>query len=98
MNEVVKLIVELKDRIAACVAADDKDDETAAINAGVDLDDFVMEHGAELILVLGAVTGTAHDDVELRECNACDWKGPRSATVMCGSIGPLCPKCKETTE
>ena len=32
------------------------------------------------------------------ECNACDWKGPLSEACMLGSIGPLCPECRETTE
>lgn len=33
---------------------------------------------------------------EQRECNACDWKG--ITYRMLGSIGPLCPRCGETTE
>lgn len=33
-----------------------------------------------------------------RSCNACLWIGPASETVMCGSVGPLCPECNETTE
>lgn len=33
-----------------------------------------------------------------RECNApdCTWKG--ATDRMCGSVGPLCPECGETTE
>ena len=31
-----------------------------------------------------------------RACNACEWRG---LTIrMCGSVGPLCPECGETTE
>ncbi len=33
---------------------------------------------------------------QVRECNACDWKGVTDR--MCGSVGPLCPECGETTE
>ena len=31
-------------------------------------------------------------------CNACSWVGPVSETCMLGSVGPLCPECRETTE
>ncbi|MDB5822218.1 MAG: hypothetical protein JWR21_922 [Herminiimonas sp.] len=31
-------------------------------------------------------------------CNSCDWTGPVSESVMLGSVGPLCPLCRETTE
>lgn len=33
-------------------------------------------------------------------CNSdeCGWTGPTSDTRMLGSIGPLCPRCGETTE
>lgn len=39
----------------------------------------------------------------IRCCNACDWIGPESETVMLsdhrgGGVGPLCPECYETTE
>ena len=30
--------------------------------------------------------------------NSCLWNGPFSDGLMCGSVGPLCPKCYETTE
>lgn len=33
-----------------------------------------------------------------RSCNACDWSGPVSECVMLGSVGPLCPDCRETTD
>lgn len=32
------------------------------------------------------------------QCNGCAWKGQRGETVMCGSVGPLCPSCHETCE
>lgn len=35
---------------------------------------------------------------EIRECNACEWRGPLSETCMLGAVGPLCPECRETTE
>lgn len=31
-------------------------------------------------------------------CNACDWTGKLADTVMLGSVGPLCPECRETTD
>lgn len=37
----------------------------------------------------------ADKPAELRYCNDCDWKG--TSDRMCGSIGPLCPECGETT-
>lgn len=35
---------------------------------------------------------------EVRECNDCNWTGPRSECCWLGAIGPLCPECRETTE
>ena len=32
-----------------------------------------------------------------RECG-CGWQGSQDDCVWCGSVGPLCPKCHETTE
>lgn len=34
----------------------------------------------------------------VRECFSCGWKGPLTETCMLGAVGPLCPKCRETTE
>lgn len=34
---------------------------------------------------------------EARECNACEWRGLKFDCVWLGKIGPLCPKCHETT-
>lgn len=36
-------------------------------------------------------------NVRRRECNACEWVGDKSDCVWCGEVGPLCPKCHETT-
>ncbi|MDP3272926.1 MAG: hypothetical protein U1D69_03555 [Polynucleobacter sp.] len=32
------------------------------------------------------------------QCNECEWEGPVGETSMCGSIGPLCPDCRETCQ
>lgn len=40
---------------------------------------------------------TKQDEGRRRECG-CGWSGPASEAVMCGSVGPLCPECRETTE
>lgn len=32
-----------------------------------------------------------------RECNACDWSGSVMDCCWLGTIGPLCPECRETT-
>jgi hypothetical protein len=34
--------------------------------------------------------------IELRGCTSCEWTGDTDR--MCGSIGPLCPECGDTTE
>ena len=35
---------------------------------------------------------------ESRECHSCGWLGTVADTLMLGSVGPLCPDCRETTE
>lgn len=43
-------------------------------------------------------SGTAYvDAIITRGCNECDWEGIESDCAMVGSIGPLCPRCYETT-
>lgn len=32
-----------------------------------------------------------------RECNACDWRGSVMDCCWLGTVGPLCPECRETT-
>lgn len=48
---------------------------------------------AHLLRMLDSDLTPAH-----RSCNACDWSGPVSECVMLGSVGPLCPDCRETTD
>lgn len=47
--------------------------------------------------VLAALTGAAQPEAD---CNndQCGWSGPLSETCRLGSIGPLCPNCRETVE
>lgn len=61
-----------------------------------------VERGQELRREIASLLGQAiwsrESDNADRACNACSWTGKESDCVYCGSVGPLCPECHETTD
>lgn len=59
-----------------------------------------MNHGLCIALALveeAIAAAEAAQPVGPRECG-CGWRGESADCVWCGNVGPLCPKCHETTE
>jgi hypothetical protein len=64
--------------------------EIARLNRVIDVAEFrIQEARDETVAIIAAAPVR-------RECNACSWMG--EADTYCGSVGPLCPECHETTE
>lgn len=57
-----------------------------------------MKHRWPFYSPLGTTAPAVDLDDEPRQCNACEWIGPRSDCCWLGAVGPLCPECRETTE